>query len=810
LETFIHDVRHGFRSLIKNPGLTGAAIMSLALGIGANTTLFTWVKAVLVRPVPGASDPASLHVAVITSRDGTRDFWSYPNYRDVRARATTFDITIQGELVISLAADGRSERAFGAIVSGNYFEVMGVGAAAGRLLTTDDDRTPGAHPVVVLSYPYWQRRFTGDPAIVGRVVLINNTPFTVVGVTQRGFIGSFMGLEVGAWVPMAMQRQTQGSSLLEARGDGRMTCWARLRAGATREEASAELDTIMQQLALEYPQPNQGRRAAIVLPRDAPFGAPVALRLMLLVLSAVMMLVLAIACANVANLLLSRAVGRRREIAIRLSLGASRGRLLRQLLTESVLLALAAGTLAGVAAFWTSGLLKAIIPPIDAPIDLGIAVDGPTMIFALALSIATGVVFGLAPAWQATRADTMTALKEEGGRGAGGGSGRRLRGALVVAQVAVCLVLLVGAGLFMRSLAAIQRVNPGFDVERQLSVAMDLSLNGYDAETARQFHDRVVSSVTALPGVAAAAFSQQLPLGFSGSTSTRVVIDAYTPPANEEPAVGYNVVSARYFETMGIPIVAGREFSPADSVTATPAVVINETMATRYWSGRDPIGTRVRADDGSYVVVGIVRDIKYGTLDEPSQPHLYFNLAQRYSSGVLLQVRTAGDPLALVRPVREAVRAIDPNLPLWDARPVSEHMEQAVFPQRLGATLLGVMSALALLLATVGLCGVMSYAVSQRMPEMGVRLALGASPSALRRMVIGHGVRLTIVGVGIGLAAAFGATRLIASVLPGITATDPLTFVSVPAALLGVAVAAAWLPARRASRVDPILALRRE
>ena len=494
---------------------------------------------------------------------------------------------------------------------------------------------------------------------------------------------------------------------------------------------------------------------------------------------------------------------------IRLSLGASRGRLLRQLLTESVLLALAAGSLAGATVFWTSGLLMVFVPPIDVPINLGITVDGSTLTFALALSIVTGVVFGLAPAWQATRPDTMTALKEEGGRGAAGGAGGRLRSALVVAQVAVCLVLLVGAGLFMRSLAATQRIDPGFEVQRQLSVAMDLSLNGYNAETAGQFHDRVVSRVTALPGVAAAAFSLQLPLGFSGSGATRVAVDGYTPPANEEPIVGVNIVSVRYFETMGIPIVAGREFSSADSITAPLAVVINETMAKRYWSGRDPLGTRLRVDD-AYVVVGIARDIKYGTLDEPPRPYVYFNLAQRYSSGVLLQVRTAGDPLSLVGPVREAVRAIDPNLPLWDTRPVSEHMEQAVFPQRIGASLLGMMGALALLLATVGLYGVISYAVSQRTPEMGVRLALGASPSALRGMVIGHGVRLTIVGVVIGLAAAFGAARLVVSLLPGITATDPLTFVSVPAVLLGIAIAAAWLPARRASMVDPIVALRYE
>ena len=742
------------------------------------------------------------------SRDGIRDAWSYPDYRDIRDRATTFDPIAQADFFLNVAVDGQAERAYGAIVSGNYFNVMGVGAAAGRVLTPDDDRTPGGHPVVVLSYPYWQRRFGGDPSILGRAVVVNNVALTVVGVSQPGFIGSFMGTEIGAWVPMAMQAQITGASRLEARGNGWLTSWVRVRPGATRAQANAEIDAIMQQLVAEYPPQNEGRRAALIAPRDAPFGAPVILDSILTVLSFVMMLVLTIACANVANLLLSRAVGRRREMAIRASLGASRARLLQQLLVESMLLAMAAGAAGAAMVYWTAGLLMAFVPPIDAPIDLGIKVDGPTLLFALAVSLVTGVLFGLAPAWHASRAEVITALKDEAGRGAGA-TGRRLRSALVVMQVAVCLTLLVGAGLFMRSLAAVQRIDPGFVPERQLSAAVELPANVYTPDSGGQFYDQVLAGITALPGVESAAFSRRLPLGFRSQSRARVQIDGYTPRANEQLVVGYNVVSRGYFGTMGIPILAGREFSTADSAGDQLAVVINQTMARRYWGDRNPLGARLHAG-GPHLIVGIARDSKYGTLDEAPQPHVYFNVAQRYVSGMILQVRTAGDPLPLAAPVREAIRAIDPGLAIWDVRPVTGHMEQAFFAQRLGASLLGTMSALALLLAAVGLYGVIAHAVSQRTQEMGIRLALGASPGAVRRMVVADGVRLTVMGSTIGLTAAFGAGRLLASLLPGIDATDPATFVIVPAMLLAVAFIATWLPARRASRIDPVVALRYE
>jgi predicted permease len=798
------DLRYAIRSLRRTPVFALAAILTLALGIGANTTVFTWVKAVLLRPVPGASAPDSLYVAVVMNRDGTRDAWSYPEYRSVRLRATTFEPIAQNDLFLTVAVDGHAERGYGALVSGNYFQVMGVGAAAGRLLTADDDRAPDNHPVLVLSHPYWQRRFGGDRSIVGRTVVVNNIPMTVVGVSQPGFIGSFMGIEIGAWIPLAMQARVTGASLTDARGS--LTSWVRLGPGATRAAANAEIEGIMQQFVREDAPTNEGRRAAIIPPREAPFGAPVILDSILTVLSCVVMLVLAIACANAANLFLSRSVARRREMAIRVSVGASRARLVQQLLTESILLALAAGVAAVIMVYGTADLLMAFVPPLDTPIDLGVTVDGPALAFALAISLLTGVLFGLAPAWQGSRSEPITALQDTGGRGVSV-TGHRLRSALVVVQVAVCLTLLIAAGLFMRSLAAVQLIDPGFSPERQLSAAVELPANVYTPDTGRQLYDQVLARVAALPGVESAAFSRRLPLGFRSQSRTRVQIDGDGPRATEQLATGYNVVSRGYFDTMGIPIVAGREFSAADIAGGQLAVIINETMARQYWGDRSPLGARLHAGD-SHVIVGIARDSKYGALDEAPQPHLYFSVAQRYVSGTILQVRTADDPMSLVMPVRDAIRAIDPGLAVWDVRPVISHLEQAFFAQRLGAITLGTMSALALLLAAVGLYGVVAHAVSQRTQEMGIRLALGASPAAVRRKVVADGLWLTLFGLTIGLAAALGAAQLLASLLPGIEPRDPVTFVTVPTVLLAIAFIAAWLPAVRASRIDPVVALR--
>lgn len=813
MSTLLSDLRHAVRSLLKSPGLTFAAILSLALGIGANTTIFTWVQAVLFRPIPVATDPDRILIPAMTSREGQSRSWSYPNYKDFHDRATLVDIVGQDDQTFSIAVDGVADRAWGGLVTGNYFAVMGLTPAAGRLFTQDDDKNPGGHPVVVLSHAYWQRRFAGDAAVIGKHVAINNVPMTIIGVAPEGFIGSFLGVAASAWVPMAMQASMTGGDRLNARGNGWMQALVRLRPGVSREQAQAEASSIMSQLESEYRDINDGRRLQLVKTWEAPFGAPTVLAPILAVLSVLVALVLVIACANVANLLLSKAVARRREIAVRLSLGASRARLVRQLLTESLLLAAVAGTLGLVMAYWGMGVLMAFVPPVDMPIDLGLRMDQTTLLFALGISAATGVVFGLAPALQASSPATINALKEEGNRGSGGRTGQRLRSGLVIAQVAVCLVLLVGAALFLRSFIETQALSPGFEPNRMVMASMDLFPNGYVGERNRDFQRRAIESVEALPSVRAAAFATRVPLGFGGNSNTTVAVDGYVPRENEEIVIYYTIVGPRYFEAMGIPMRQGREYNRTDTADSPRVIVINESMAKRYWPNGTALGGRVRLGQNWAEVVGIAADAKYNSISERPTPQVYLSLARNEISTLRLVVRTAGDPGPVVADVRSVIRAIDPNLPLYDARTVNEHMQTAVFAQRMAANLLGAMGALALLLAAIGLYGVMAYAVSQRTQEMGIRLALGASPGSLLGMVVGQGMTLAAIGLAIGLVialGAFGSIGAMRSLLPGISPLDPITFIAVPIVLGLIALLASWIPARRAGRVDPLVALRYE
>ena len=811
MSTLISDLRYSVRSLLKNPGLTVAAILSLGLGIGANTTIFTWVQAVLFRPIPVAADPGSIRIAAMENREGQSRSWSYPNYQDFRDRATLVDVVAQDDQTYSIAVDDTAERTWGGLVSGNFFQVMGLRPAAGRLFTAQDDVTPGGHPIVVISHAYWQRRFNGDPGIVGRQVTINNTPMTVVGVAPMGFIGSVLGVAASAWVPMAMQREMMGGDRMQQRGNGWMQSLVRLKPGVSEEQAQAEAASIMAQLEREHPQFNEGRRLRIVQTWEAPFGAGTVLTPLLAVLSILVALVLVIACANVANLLLSKAVSRRREVAVRLSLGASRLRLVRQLLTESLMLALIAGLGGVVMAYWTMDVIMAFAPPVDMPLDLGLRMDGTTLLFAVGVSVITGVLFGLAPALQASSSQTINALKEEGRSGSGGRTTGRLRNALVVSQVAVCLVLLVGATLFLRSFIAAQALSPGFDADRVVTASMDMFPSGYTGERYRDFQRRTLAAVQALPGVQSAAFGSRLPLGFGGNNSTTVAIDGYTPRQNEEITINYSTVGARYFETMSIPIRAGREYNDTDTATSPRTIVINEAMARRYWPDGNALGKIVRFGPNASEVVGIVADSKYSSINERPLPQLFIPMARSETSTLRLFVRTSGDPSPLVAEVRNAIRALDPALPVYDARTLSEHMQIAVFAQRMAANLLGAMGVLALLLAAIGLYGVMAYAVSQRTQELGIRLALGASPSSLLNMIVGQGMKLTIVGLMIGLSlalAAFGSIGAVRTLLPGISPLDPMTFIAVPAVLAVIALLATWVPARRAGKVDPIVALR--
>ena len=821
MSTLIADLRYSFRSLLKNPGLTVAAILSLGLGIGANTTIFTWVQAVLFRPIPLAADPASIRIAAIENREGASRSWSYPNFRDFRDRTTLMEVVAQDDQTFNIAIDpsgsssgDTAQRVWGGLVSGNFFDVMGLRPAAGRFFTAQDDVTPGGHPVVVISYAYWQRRFGGDHSAIGTQVTINNTPMTIIGVAPEGFIGSFLGIAATAWVPMAMQREMMGGNRLEQRGNGWFQTVVRLKPGVSQQQAQAEATSIMSQLEQEYRDFNDGRRLRIVQTWEAPFGAATIMTPLLAVLSVLVALVLVIACANVANLLLSKAVSRRREVAVRLSLGASRARLIRQLLTESLLLAALAGATGVVIAYWSMDVIMAFVPPIDMPFDLGLRMDAATLVFAMIVSLITGVVFGLAPALQASSSQTINALKEEGRSGSGGRSTGRLRNALVVAQVAVCMVLLVGATLFLRSFVAAQSLSPGFDQDGLVTASMDMFQSGYTGDRLRDFRRRATESLRAIPGVTSVAFGSRLPLGIGGVNSMGLGIDGYAPRENEEVVITYTTVGPGYFSTMAVPMRQGREYTDQDTADAPNVLVINETMARRYWPEGNAIGGRVRmgAQDVAEVI-GIVADTKYSSLNERPLPQMFLNMNRFQGSTLRVFVRGSGNAAALVGDVRNAIRAIDPALPLYDARTMTEHLQVAVFAQRMAANLLGAMGALALLLASIGLYGVMSYAVSQRTQEMGIRLALGASPGSLLNMVVGQGMKLTMIGLAIGLTlslAAFGSIGAVRSLLPGISPLDPITFVAVPIVLGLIALLASWIPGRRAGKVDPLVALRYE
>ena len=585
----------------------------------------------------------------------------------------------------------------------------------------------------------------------------------------------------------------------------------RLKPGVSQEQAQAEATSIMAQLAQEHPQFNEGRRLRIVQTWEAPFGAATVLAPILAVLSILVALVLVIACANVANLLLSKAVSRRREVAVRLSLGASRTRLVRQLLTESLLLAIVAGTAGVVMAYWTMDLIMAFAPPVDMPLDLGLRMDTTTLMFAVGVSLVTGVIFGLAPALQASSPQTINALKEEGRSGSGGRTTGRLRNALVVAQVAVCLVLLVGATLFLRSFIAAQALSPGFDADRLVTASMDMFPSGYTGERNRDFQRRAIEAIEALPGIESAAFGSRIPLGFGGNNSTSVGIDGYVPRENEEIVINYSTIGSGYFETMGIPIRAGREYNSTDTLESPRTVVISEAMARRYWPEGKALGGRVRFGPNAAEVIGIVADAKYSSINERPRAQLFLPMSRNEVSTLRLFARASGNPAPMVAEIRNAIRALDPTLPVYDARTVSEHMQVAVFAQRMAANLLGAMGVLALLLAAIGLYGVMAYAVSQRTQEMGIRLALGASPSSLLNMIVGQGMKLTAIGLAIGLAlalGAFGSIGAVRTLLPGISPLDPITFITVPLTLTLIAFLATWIPGRRAGKVDPLVALR--
>jgi len=822
MDTLLQDIRYGLRMLRKSPGFTFVAVLSLGLGIGANTTIFTLVNAVLLRSLP-VRDPQTLAGVFTTDVKNQADLFatmpvSRPNFQDFRDQNDVFDeMAATSGLAVSLSGGGEPEQLFALMVTGNYFSLLGVPMQLGRGFLPDEDRTPGTHPVVVLDDTLWKRRFGSDRGIVGKSITLNSGIFTIVGVTPPGFRGLNAIGGPDLYVPTMMHEQLLTGFLAENYDNRRALLFApfgRLKKGVTIAQADAAMKTIAARLERDYPVPNKGRSVTLLPLAQTTLNPPNFRRGVFLaggLLMTVVAIVLLIASANVANLLMARAASRRKEIALRLSLGAGRARLIRQLLTESMVLALLGGGVGIMIAYWGRDLIMAFRPPQFQAGAVDLSLDAKVLLFTLGVSLLTGIVFGLLPAIQASRPDLAIELKDRSGQ-SGHTRGRlRLKNALVVAQVALSLVSLIGAGLFLRSLRSAQQIDPGFKAQNLLTLTFDLGSQKYDAARGEDYHRRLLERVKSIPGVRSAALSANLPMG--GGFGRTVFPEGQEVGSG---AVGQfvtaNVIGVGFFDTLGIPMKRGRDIREADRMGAPLVVVINEAMAKTFWHGQDALGKRFKffGDEEFREVVGIAADTKVFTLGEEPVPVAYTPLLQQYEPAMTLNVRTSSDAAGLLPTVRREVQALEPTMPLTNVGTAEDLIHQVLFAPRMGAALLAIFGLLALVLSAIGIYGVMSYSVTQRTGEFGLRMALGARPTDILNLVFRQGLLLCGLGLALGLAASLLAARSLATLLFSTSPNDPLTFAAVSLLLAGVSIVAGYLPARRATKTDPMIALRYE
>lgn len=820
MNTVLADLRYAWRTLLRTPGFVAVAVISLAMGIGANTTIFSIVNGLLFRPLP-VPRPHEV-VGVFTSDYSGPAFGAsaYADYLDIAAQSKMLSgLAAHALQPVSFSAEGTTERLVAELVSANYFDVLEVRPVLGRGFLPEEGDVLRPSAVVVLSDAVWRSRFGSSPGILGRMITISGRPMTVVGVMPPGYQGILRGLRLDIWVPAPMQTVLDPAADQWSRGNRSFLLTGRLRPGIEAAAAQTEMSLLAERLHREHPQQwtdvrGAGRRLTLltesrirIAPPDAR-GPAVAGSVLLMV---VVGLVLLVACANLAGLLLARAAARRREIAIRLALGATRGRLIRQFLTESLLVTFIGGGLGLLLTAWMTQILQRFQPPTGFPVRLELPVDARVIGFAVGISLLTGVLLGLVPSLQASRPALVPALKEESG---GCKPVRtRLREAFIVGQVALSFLLLTAAGLFLRSLGRANAVDPGFGARHGAMASVDLSLHGYSEERGRQLQDAALTRLRAIPGIEAAAWTTSVPLALGSSSRRGISIRGYTREPGEDLEFPEASVSAGYFETMQVDIVRGRALNEQDRAGAPGVVVVSEAFARRFWPGADPLGKEIsaRGPDGPFLtVVGVARDGKYQSMADEPTPFVYFPLAQGYRPVVTLLARTSQDPGAAVRAVRSSLLASDPDLAIFNAQTLGEHLALTLLPQRVAAIVLGSFGGVALLLAAMGIYGIVAFSVSQRTREIGVRVALGAARRDVIRLMVRSGMRPVAIGVGLGLVTALAFTRLLRSFLTGVSPTDPATFAAVVLAFLGVALWAALVPARRAARIDPLTALRSE
>ncbi|MGH9732154.1 MAG: ADOP family duplicated permease [Candidatus Acidiferrales bacterium] len=818
------DVRYGARMLRKNPGFTVVAVLTLALGIGANTAIFSVVDWLLLRPLPGVNDAARMtYLGAQLKEGGTHRAFSYPDFEDIRKQSSPVFSDVAGLQLFQrdgLRADGKNLRIWTNYVTGNFFETLGVRPALGRLILPSEGRVAGTDPVLVLSYAYWQREFGGNPGVVGMRATVNGYPVTIIGVAPKGFKGAVAILDTQGYLPFAMANaiSVDKSDFLTNRGDGSeagLMLIARLRPGVSLATAQPVLNVVAQHLARQYPKTDTWKSMRATKLTAAPPGndalpALGAIAALFLFLAG---LVLLLACVNVANLLLVRADARSREMAVRAALGAGRGRLMQQLLTESFLLA-SLGCAGGIAlGIGGSRVLSSINVGSSVPFTLDFSFNWRVFAYAFAAALVTGIVVGLVPALRASRGN-LNEILHEGGRTSTGGR-QRLRDTLVAAQVAGSLILLVIAGLFVRSLQMVQHINLGFDPSHVLNLSMDPHEAGYDSAKSAQFFHDLVARVRALPGVHSASVAAAVPLGPNSYDSTLKIAGHETAQDQAAPSAGYNAVAPGFFETLHIPILQGRDFLESDNKDSQRVAIVNEAMARKYWPAQNPIGHEFTAGedpDHTLQIIGVAKDSRTDDITGRIRPFFYQAFAQKFMTPATLQVRAIAAPDSMAPRILEMIRTAEPSLPVFDVQTMAQSLDtfDTVGPFELGAGLAASLGILGLILAVVGVYGVVSYAATQRTHEIGIRMALGAQRAEILTLFFRQGLLIVAVGLGVGILATLGISRVLGNFLVGVTGSDPLTYVGVSVLLALVALVACYVPAQRAMHVDPMTALRHE
>jgi predicted permease len=814
MNTLLRDLRYALRTLMQNPGFAAVAVLTIGIGIGASTTIFSWMRPMLLNPLPGATQAERIVAIENMAPDGEPITTSYLDFGDFRDNLKLVNlVTARAGNVFSVGDAPNTTQVWGEMVSGGFFDMLDIQPEAGRFFSdAERDDAQNAHAVVVISHSYWKNQFHSDPSAIGSSLRINRTPFTIIGVAPEGFHGTRSGLDYEMWMPLTMYGQLThtGTWMLRDRGTRNFVMFARLAPSVTIEQARAEVQALANRMAVADADSNQGIGATVLPVWQSHFGTQSIFLTPITILMGASGVVLLIVCANLANLLLARATGRLKEFSVRLAMGAWPMRLIQQLLTETLLMAVAGSVCGLMVANLLGGALRWLLPAVARPAMLQPPIDGQVLAFTMALAFGVAILAGLVPAVHASRANVNEMLKEGGRTGSSGAHSHRLRGLLVTSEVALAVIALVGAGLFLKSFQTARAIDPGFKPEGVALARFDFSTTGYDARQTDSYCRRLREQLERQPGVTAVSYDDSAPLGFSGGNWETLEVEGYVPGPNENMKIYRDLVSPGYFETMKIPLVEGRDFDLRDDATSLKVMIVNQEFVRRFLANRSVIGRKVHGWGQWFTIVGVAKDSKYHRVSESPQPYFYIPIRQvfRPEYGLTFDVRTSGSVNEAIAALRREAAAIDPALTIFDAEPMTEYVAASLFGAKIAASLLSVLSGLGLLLAAIGLYSVMAYAVAQRTGEIGIRVTLGAQPRDIMRLVIRQGLAFAAAGLVVGSLAAAALARVVAAMLVGVGPTDPLVYAAATGFTVLVTLASAAIPAWRALRVDPAMALR--